>query len=1067
MPKHSEIKKVVVIGSGPIIIGQAAEFDYAGTQACRSLREEGIEVVLINSNPATIMTDANMADHIYIEPLTLDTVKRIIEIEKPDSILPTLGGQNALNIAMELFECGFLTEQNVKMIGTSPSAIKMAEDRLEFKSTMESIDEPCAKSTVVESVDAAVAFAETIGYPVVVRPAYTLGGTGGGIAADESELREITTNGLRLSRVGQALIEQCISGWKEIEFEVMRDSAGNVITICSMENVDPVGVHTGDSVVVAPAQTLASREFNMLRSSAINIISALGIEGGCNVQYALHPTSFDYCVIEVNPRVSRSSALASKATGYPIAKVASKVALGMTLDEIKNSITGTTYASFEPTIDYVVLKMPKWPFDKFVHARRTLGTQMKATGEVMGISPSFEGALMKALRSMDSGQTLLRLDKYARLSREEIIKALHSVDDERLFVVAEALRQGVSVEEISSITTIDKWFVDKIQSIVEMERSLANSKLDIDLLKRAKIMGFADSGIAELSGKTETEIAEMRRSSGIIAAYKMVDTCAGEFAAQTPYFYSCYGSENEAVPGDRKKVLVLGSGPIRIGQGIEFDYCSVHSLWALRDAGYETIIINNNPETVSTDFDIADKLYFEPLTPEDVENVVRLEKPIGALVQFGGQTAIKLTGALVKMGVPILGTSAENVDRSEDRELFDQVLEKCGVPRPKGSTVFTVEQALEAANALGYPVLVRPSYVLGGAGMEIAFSDEDVREFMEIIGKTDKPILVDKYMMGREVEVDAICDGTDILIPGVMEHCERAGVHSGDSIAVYPTQTVEDRHKKTIVKYTESLARELEIVGLINIQFIIYNDEVYVIEVNPRSSRTIPYVSKITGVPVVALATKAILGGKLANMGYGTGLYPEPDMIAVKMPVFSFEKLYGADISLGPEMKSTGEVLGMADNYPDALLKAFMGAGVNLPNTRKMIVTLRDSDKREFLPMARRFAELGYEMLTTDGTGKALAEVGIVSRNVKRIGECENDILSVIRGGELDLVINTPTRGRAHNRDGYKIRRNAVECGIPCLTSLDTVAALLISLEKTHRDRLGVTKLQDFTKSAD
>ena len=1059
--KNADIKKVLVIGSGPIIIGQAAEFDYAGTQACRSLHEEGCEVVLVNSNPATIMTDKNIADHIYIEPLNLETLQKIIKKEKPDSILPTLGGQNALNIAMELEECGFLEQENVTMIGTRSQAIKMAEDRLEFKNTMASIGEPCAKSVVVNEVGQAIEFAKSIGYPVIVRPAYTLGGTGGGISFNEEQLVEICSNGLRLSRVGQCLIEQSIAGWKEIEYEVMRDSVGNCITVCNMENLDPVGIHTGDSIVVAPSQTLSDKEYQMLRSSAINIISALKIEGGCNVQFALNTSSFEYCVIEVNPRVSRSSALASKATGYPIAKVAAKIALGYTLDEIRNAITGKTFASFEPALDYCVVKIPKWPFDKFVHARRILGTQMKATGEVMGISSSFEGALLKALRSMERGQTRLRLKKLVDKSREELLQLLKIADDERLFVIAESVRRGISIYEIGAITTIDIWFLDKIASIVEMENTLSEDSLTPDLLLRAKVLGFTDGDIALLSGKTEAAIKKMRLDNDILAAFKMVDTCAAEFEAETPYYYSCYASANEVPEDKAKKVLVLGSGPIRIGQGIEFDYCSVHCVWALKELGYKTIIINNNPETVSTDFDISDKLYFEPLTPEDVENVVRMENPVGAVVQFGGQTAIKLTEALVKMGVPILGTSAEDVDRSEDREKFDAALEICGVPRPKGKTVFTCEEAVKTANMLGYPVLVRPSYVLGGAGMEIAFSDSDIEEFMEIIGRTEQthPILVDKYMMGRELEVDAVCDGEDILIPGIMEHLERAGVHSGDSIAVYPPQSIEEKHKQMILKHSENLAKTLNVKGLVNIQFILYNDDIYVIEVNPRSSRTIPYISKVTGIPIVELATKVIFGAKLKDLGYGTGLYPEQKMIAVKMPVFSFEKLYGADISLGPEMKSTGEVLGIDENFPEALLKAFIGSGVNIPDSRRLVATVRDSDKREFINIAKKFYALGFELTTTDGTGNALRDAGIPSTPVNRIGQGTPevpDIIDLIKDGKVDLVINTPTRGRAHNRDGYKIRRNAVEHGIPCITSLDTASALLTSIEHTKHEKLSI-----------
>ena len=949
MPKNPNIKKVLVIGSGPIVIGQAAEFDYAGTQACRSLKEEGMEVVLLNSNPATIMTDKDIADRVYIEPLTVEVVEQLIQKEKPDSVLPTLGGQAGLNLAMELEEKGFLKENNVRLIGTTAQTIKKAEDRQEFKDTMEKIGEPVAASLVVHDVQAGIDFTNKIGYPVVLRPAYTLGGSGGGIAYNEEELIEILSNGLRLSRVGEVLVERCIAGWKEIEYEVMRDSVGNCITVCNMENIDPVGVHTGDSIVVAPSQTLGDKEYQMLRTSALNIITELGITGGCNVQYALNPDSFEYCVIEVNPRVSRSSALASKATGYPIAKVAAKIALGYTLDEIPNAITGKTYASFEPMLDYCVVKIPRLPFDKFISAKRTLTTQMKATGEVMSICNNFEGALMKAIRSLEQHVDSLMSYDFSHLSKDELIEELHIVDDMRIWRIAEAIRQGISYDEIHEITKIDVWFIDKLAILVEMEQALQAKELDEDLLREAKRLEFPDYLVAKLAGKTEEEVKALRKQYDITAAYKMVDTCAAEFAATTPYYYSVYGGENEAVEtNDRKKVLVLGSGPIRIGQGIEFDFCSVHCTWAFKKEGYETIIINNNPETVSTDFDIADKLYFEPLTPEDVENIVNIEHPDGAVVQFGGQTAIKLTEALLKMGVPILGTSAENVDAAEDRELFDEILEQCEIPRPKGHTVFTAEEAKKAANELGYPVLVRPSYVLGGQGMQIAISDEDVDEFIGIINRIaqEHPILVDKYLQGKEIEVDAVCDGTDILIPGIMEHIERAGVHSGDSISVYPAQSISQHAKDTIVEYTKRLARSLHVIGMINIQFIVCGEDVYVIEVNPRSSRTVPYISKVTGIPIVPLATKVILGHTIRELGYEPGLQREADYIAIKMPVFSFEKIRGADIALGPEMKSTGECLGIAKTFNEALYKAFLGAGINLPKYKNMIITVKDEDKR-------------------------------------------------------------------------------------------------------------------------
>ena len=946
MPRDLSIKKVLVIGSGPIVIGQAAEFDYAGTQACRSLKEEGLEVVLLNSNPATIMTDKDIADRVYIEPLTVEVVEQLILKEKPDSVLPTLGGQAGLNLAMELEEAGFLKANGVRLIGTTSETIKKAEDRLEFKATMEKIGEPVAASLVVENVDDGLAFANKIGYPVVLRPAYTLGGSGGGIAHDSHQLVEILENGLRLSRVGQVLVERCIAGWKEIEYEVMRDSAGNCITVCNMENIDPVGVHTGDSIVVAPSQTLGDKEYQMLRTSALNIISELNITGGCNVQYALNPDSFEYCVIEVNPRVSRSSALASKATGYPIAKVAAKIALGYTLDEIKNAITQKTYASFEPMLDYVVVKMPRLPFDKFISAKRTLTTQMKATGEVMSICNNFEGALMKAIRSLEQHVDSLMSYDFTGLSKEDLMEQLSIVDDMRIWRIAEAVRRGIDYDTIFKITKIDRWFIDKIAIIVEMENALKNEELTPELLREAKRIEFPDNVIARLTGKSEREIHDMRHENGIVAAYKIVDTCAAEFAAETPYYYSVYGSENEVEEtSGKKKVLVLGSGPIRIGQGIEFDFCSVHCTWAFSKEGYETIIVNNNPETVSTDFDIADKLYFEPLTPEDVESIVDIEKPDGAVVQFGGQTAIKLTEALMKMGVPILGTSAENVDKAEDRELFDEILEECEIPRPTGGTVFTAEEAKEVANRLGYPVLVRPSYVLGGQGMQIAINDNDIDQFIGIINRIaqDHPILVDKYLQGKEIEVDAVCDGTDILIPGIMEHIERAGIHSGDSISVYPAQSLTEGAKAKIAEYTRRLAKSLHVVGMINIQFIVCGEEdVYVIEVNPRSSRTVPYISKVTGIPIVPLATQVIIGKKIRELGYTPGLQPEADYVAVKMPVFSFEKIRGADISLGPEMKSTGECLGIAKTFDEALYKAFLGAGIKLPKFKNMIMTVRD-----------------------------------------------------------------------------------------------------------------------------
>ena len=1046
-----------MIGSGPIVIGQAAEFDYAGTQACRSLKEEGVEVVLLNSNPATIMTDKDIADKVYIEPLTVEVVEQLILKEKPDSVLPTLGGQAGLNLAMELEERGFLKEHNVRLIGTTSQTIKKAEDRQEFKDTMEKIGEPVAASLVVTTVEDGIAFTNTIGYPVVLRPAYTLGGSGGGIAHNEAELIEILENGLRLSRVGEVLVERCIAGWKEIEYEVMRDSAGNCITVCNMENLDPVGVHTGDSIVVAPSQTLGDKEYQMLRTSALNIITELGITGGCNVQYALNPDSFEYCVIEVNPRVSRSSALASKATGYPIAKVAAKIALGYTLDEIPNAITGKTYASFEPMLDYCVVKIPRLPFDKFISAKRTLTTQMKATGEVMSICNNFEGALMKAIRSLEQHVDSLMSYDFSNLSREEMLEALHIVDDMRIWRIAQAIRIGISQEEIHEITKIDLWFIDKIAILTEMEYALKTRELDEDLLREAKRMEFPDYVIAKLNGKTEETVKEMRKTYGITAAYKMVDTCAAEFAATTPYYYSVYGGENEAErTPDKKKVLVLGSGPIRIGQGIEFDFCSVHCTWAFAKEGYETIIINNNPETVSTDFDIADKLYFEPLTPEDVENIVNIEKPDGAVVQFGGQTAIKLTEALMKMGVPILGTSAENVDAAEDRELFDEILEQCQIPRPKGQTVFTAEEAKKAANELGYPVLVRPSYVLGGQGMQIAINDEDVEQYIGIINRIaqEHPILVDKYLVGKEIEVDAVCDGEDIVIPGIMEHIERAGIHSGDSISVYPAQTISKTAKATIEEYTKRLAKALHVIGMINIQFIVCGEEVYVIEVNPRSSRTVPYISKVTGIPIVPLAAKAIMGYKLKDLGYTPGLQPEAKYFAIKMPVFSFEKIRGADISLGPEMKSTGECLGIAESFNEALYKAFLGAGINLPKHKNMIMTVRDEDKEEAVEIGKRFEALGYRIYETRNTAKTLQEAGVKAIRTNKLEQPSPNLMDLILGYKIDLVIDTPSQGVEHAKDGFLIRRNAIETGVNVLTAMDTAKALVTSLENTDLNRL-------------
>ena len=1051
MPRNNDIKKVLVIGSGPIVIGQAAEFDYAGTQACRSLKEEGIEVCLVNSNPATIMTDKQIADQVYIEPLTLESLKEIIIKEKPDSILPTLGGQAGLNLGMELAECGFLDEQGVKLIGTTAETIFKAEDRQAFKDTMEKIGEPIAASQVVKNIEDGIAFTNKIGYPVVLRPAFTLGGSGGGIAHDEQELIDILSNGLRLSRVGEVLVERCIAGWKEIEYEVMRDANGNCITVCNMENIDPVGVHTGDSIVVAPSQTLGDKEYQMLRTSALNIINELQITGGCNVQYALNPDSFEYCVIEVNPRVSRSSALASKATGYPIAKVTAKIALGYHLDEIKNAITQKTYASFEPMLDYCVVKIPRLPFDKFLTAKRTLTTQMKATGEVMSICNNFEGALMKAIRSLEQHVDSLMSYDFTGLTDDELEKQLAVVDDRRIWVIAEALRRGVKYEHIHEITKIDLWFIDKISILVEMENRLKTEELTVDLLKEAKRIEFPDNVISQLTDIDEADIKKMRYDNGIVAAYKMVDTCAAEFEAETPYYYSVFGSENEAAETNpQKKVLVLGSGPIRIGQGVEFDYCSVHCTWSFAKEGWETIIVNNNPETVSTDFDIADKLYFEPLTAEDVESIVNIEKPDGAVVQFGGQTAIKLTEALMKMGVKILGTKAEDVDAAEDRELFDEILQKTGIPRAAGGTVFTAEEAKKVANEIGYPVLVRPSYVLGGQGMKIAWNDDEIEEFIGIINTItqDHPILVDKYLMGKEIEVDAICDGTDILIPGIMEHIERTGVHSGDSISVYPAHTISEKAKETLVEYTKRLAQALHVVGMINIQFIDMDDNIYVIELNPRSSRTVPYISKVTGIPIVDLAARIIMGETIKGMGYTPGLAPTADYIAIKMPVFSFEKLRGAEISLGPEMKSTGECLGIDKTFNGALYKAFEGAGVELPKYKQMIMTVKDADKPEAVGVAKRFEKLGYKIYATRSTAKYLQEHGVNALRVNKISQESPNVMDLILGHKIDLVIDTPTQGNGDKtRDGFLIRRNAIETGVYCITAMDTANALAHALE--------------------
>ncbi len=1051
MPKDTSIKKVLVIGSGPIIIGQAAEFDYSGTQACRALKAEGIEVVLVNSNPATIMTDPNIADRVYVEPMTPEVIKRIIRKEKPDSILPNLGGQTGLNMAMTLAREGFLEAEGVRLLGCKPETIDRAEDRQLFKDTMEKLGEPCIPSKVVENLDDALAFAKEIDYPVIVRPAFTMGGTGGGICEDEAQLREIGTNGLRLSPIHQVLIEKCIAGWKEIEYEVMRDGKGNVITVCNMENFDPVGVHTGDSIVVAPSQTLSDKEYQMLRSSALRIITELGIEGGCNCQFALKPDSFEYAVIEVNPRVSRSSALASKATGYPIAKVATKIAIGYSLDEITNDITGQTCACFEPALDYCVVKFPKWPFDKFVYAKKDLGTQMMATGEVMAIGQSFEEALMKAVRSIELGLDTMDLPALTECSDEEIRQKLHVCDSDRSFVVFEAIKRGFDFEEIYAATKIDYWFLSKLAKLADTEKRLAAGEMSMELYKLAKRQGFTDKAIKRISGCTELP-ARLR------AGFKMVDTCAAEFAARTPYFYSSFDEENEAAqfiadhPTDKKKVLVFGSGPIRIGQGIEFDYCSVHCVWTLKKFGYEAVIANNNPETVSTEFDTGDRLYFDPLDPESVENILETEKPWACVVQFGGQTAIKLTKHLTELGVKLLGTPADAIDEAEDRERFDELLERCGIPRPKGHTVFTTEQALAAGSELGYPVLLRPSYVLGGQNMIIAYGPDDVTEYMAIIAEhtdMENPVLVDKYLMGTECEVDAICDGEDYLIPGMMEHVERAGIHSGDSISVYPPRTLSPRIKQMMVEYTGRLAKELKVVGLVNIQYVVYNNQVYVIEVNPRSSRTVPYISKVTGVPMVELAVRCMLGEKLKDMGWGTGIRPDAPYVAVKVPVFSFEKLHGVDTQLGPEMKSTGEVLGIARTFSEALLKGLVGAGYKFQKPRSgscCLITVKNADKLEILDTAWQLKDMGYKLYATSGTAKTLNSNMIACNTVRRISDEHPNILDLLESGLVDYVISTSDHGRDPDLDSVKMRRKAVELSVPCLTAIDTAKVLVETL---------------------
>ena len=1055
MPKYQDIKKVMVIGSGPIIIGQAAEFDYAGTQACRALKEEGIEVVLVNSNPATIMTDTNIADRVYIEPLQISTLTEIIAKERPDGLLPTLGGQVGLNAGKDLAEQGVLEKYGVRLLGTPLDAIIRAEDRDHFKQTMKQLGEPIPASAIVSTVDNALAFANETGYPVVVRPAYTMGGTGGGFANDEEELRITAQRGLIASPISQILVESSVAGWKEIEFEVMRDGNDNCITICSMENVDPVGVHTGDSIVVAPAQTLTDQEFQLLRNASLKIIRALGIEGGCNIQFALDTHSFNYVVIEVNPRVSRSSALASKATGYPIAKVATKIAIGLTLDEIQNAVTQKTSACFEPTIDYVVIKVPRWPFDKFALAQRSLGTQMKATGEVMAIDRNLEAAILKAVRSLEIGVHSLHLANIQALSTAELKEYISRPNDERLFALAEALRRGISTEEIYDISRIDPFFSQKIKNITDMEKKIAAyagqepDRLPRSLWLAAKEMGFADETIAQLLESTETAVRTARKAAGVIPVYKMVDTCAAEFEAETPYFYSTYGCENEAAPTNKRKIVVLGSGPIRIGQGIEFDYCSVHSVWALQEEDFETIIINNNPETVSTDFDTADRLYFEPLQPEDVLNILDQEKPEGVIVQFGGQTAINLAEPLASAGIPIIGTTVEAIDQAEDRDKFDLLLSQLNIPRPAGQSVKSAADALPAARAIGYPVVVRPSYVLGGRAMEIVYSDAELTEYMNSAVKVSPrhPVLVDKYLLGTELEVDAISDGIDVLIPGIMEHIERAGVHSGDSIAVYPPQSLTAEQTTLLVEYTTTLARALKVKGIINIQYVLFENKLYVLEANPRSSRTVPFLSKVTGVPMIQLATRCALGKKLAEMGFKSGLNPDMPFVAVKAPVFSFAKLTDLETSLGPEMKSTGEVMGIDTDLPHALYKALLAANLYIPSSGNILATVAEKDKQEAIPLLKRFAALGFTLYATYGTAAALAEAGCEVIRVNKIAESSPHVVDMIRGGKVAIVFNTLTKGKTPQRDGFRIRRAAVELNIPCLTSLDTTKAILHVME--------------------
>ncbi len=1049
MPRDYSIKKVVVIGSGPIIIGQGAEFDYSGTQACQALKEDGVEVVLINSNPATIMTDREIADKIYIEPLTAEFIEKVIIKEKPDSLIAGMGGQTGLNLAVELHDKGILAKHNVRVIGTPIEAIKEGEDRERFKALMERIHQPSVESEIITNLEDGLVFARKIDYPVIVRPAYTLGGTGGGIADNEDELREILVQGLQLSRVGQVLLEKSIKGWKEVEYEVMRDGYGTCITVCNMENIDPVGVHTGDSIVVAPSQTLSDKEYQMLRTASIDIINAIGIEGGCNVQFALDPYSFRYTVIEINPRVSRSSALASKATGYPIAKVAAKIALGYGLDEIKNAVTGKTFACFEPTLDYVVVKIPKWPFDKFHGAKRNLGTKMMATGEVMAIGNNFEAALLKGVRSLEIGQYSLERTSSKERSLEELKKRVQIPDDERLFDLAEMLRRNYRVEKVCEITGMDTFFVHKMKGIIELEEQLKHlsfEEMTKEMLQMIKKKGFSDKGIADFMGISPQDIYELRKKWKIQAVYKMVDTCGGEFEAVSPYYYSTYDEYDEVEVSDRKKVMVIGSGPIRIGQGIEFDYCSVHSVLALKKAGIETIIVNNNPETVSTDFDTSDKLYFEPLTEEDVLNIVEKEKPSGVILQFGGQTAIKLAKFFQEMNIPILGTKPEQIDAAEDREKFDALMEELDVKRPKGKAVWSLEEGLQEAESLGYPVLVRPSYVLGGQGMEITYEEKELIRYLGDAFQKDKknPVLIDRYLLGREIEVDAICDGENILIPGIMEHLERAGVHSGDSISIYPTQNISKEIKDKIAEVTRKVAMALEVRGMINIQFIEYKSELYIIEVNPRSSRTVPYISKVTGVPMIELATRVMLGEKLTELGYGTGVYKEAKIVSVKVPVFSTEKLPLVEVSLGPEMRSTGEVLGVGRTFEEAIYKGFAAAGVQMPKQQgNILVTIKPFDQAEFIPIAKGFAEKGFRFMATEGTANMLRKYDLPVTQIKKISEGVPNILDMIRSGIVDLIINTPTKGNDAKRDGFRIRRTAIESSVHLLTSLDTAKAVL------------------------